>query len=284
MPGHVYNVRRSVVKPEERQRPAVTSRQLSAIPVAGDLWPTGFVPSIWDQGAEGSCTAHGNARAYETQRRTQKLTPMNPPSRALLYDLERELEGTPLSDDAGAVVTSGPTVLQASGCCDESMFQYTPDNLDTAPNATALAEAALHKVGSWARVPLAVEAIVAELAQGYGVVFGFDVYDSFESDATAASGIVTVPQPGEKLLGGHCMCLTGWDVTQPAGGHSHGNSFLGWLEDRLEGSVLVPEDGWFWADNSWGASWGLAGRCKFPFAMFTKGYAFDPVVITSVAG
>ena len=286
MNGHRYPVRRSVVRPGERHRPPLTMAMVAGIALTGDLWPSGHVPPIWNQGAEGDCTANGVGRGYETRRRAQGLPPMDP-SRPVIYDLERMLEGTPLSEDVGAMVPDGPAVLEASGCCDSGLYPISVPDFTTAPPPDVLAACALHKVTAWARTAMDPAAIVAELAQGLAVPFGFDVYSSFESAAVATTGIVPMPAAGETKLGGHCMCLTGWDVTSPA--HSHGPTFLDWFLDRLDGSV--PEDGYFLADNSWGP-WGLpdpvtglpSGRCRFPFAMFRRGLAYDPLVITAVAG
>jgi hypothetical protein len=45
---------------------------------------------------------------------------------------------------------------------------------------------------------------VPRLRPGYGFIAGFNVYDSFESQATAKSGLMPAPnQQTESLLGGH---------------------------------------------------------------------------------
>jgi hypothetical protein len=43
------------------------------------------------------------------------------------------------------------------------------------------------------------------LAEGYPFVLGFTVYESFESDTVAQTGIVPMPRSGEQVLGGHCV-------------------------------------------------------------------------------
>jgi C1A family cysteine protease len=63
------------------------------------------------------------------------------------------------------------------------------------------------------------------------------VYESFESDAVAQSGVVPMPSSGEKVLGGHCMLVVGYDA-----------------------SARV-----FIVRNSWGKSWGMKGYCTMPF-------------------
>jgi C1A family cysteine protease len=50
------------------------------------------------------------------------------------------------------------------------------------------------------------------LADGYPFVFGFTVYESFESNSVAKkSGIVPMPSSSEKVMGGHCVVAVGYD-------------------------------------------------------------------------
>lgn len=69
------------------------------------------------------------------------------------------------------------------------------------------------------------------LASGYPFVFGFSVYESFESQAVAQTGIVPMPSPNEQLLGGHAVLAVGYD----------------------------DEQGRFIVRNSWGKDWGMEG-------------------------
>jgi len=75
------------------------------------------------------------------------------------------------------------------------------------------------------------------LASGYPFVFGFTVYDSFESTTVAQTGHAPMPQPGEKVAGGHAVAAVGYD----------------------------DKNQWFIVRNSWGASWGLKGYFTLPY-------------------
>jgi C1A family cysteine protease len=75
------------------------------------------------------------------------------------------------------------------------------------------------------------------LAEGFPFVFGFTVYDSFESEAVAQSGEVSMPASGESVAGGHCVVAVGYDETKRV----------------------------FIVRNSWGSDWGLNGYCLMPF-------------------
>jgi len=76
------------------------------------------------------------------------------------------------------------------------------------------------------------------LAEGFPFVFGFTVYESFESASTASTGIVRMPKKDEKTLGGHAVMAVGY--------HQKKKYFL--------------------VRNSWGEGWGQAGYCLMPFA------------------
>jgi len=75
------------------------------------------------------------------------------------------------------------------------------------------------------------------LAEGYPFVFGFTVYESFESPAVAKTGVLDMPKPQEKTLGGHAVMAVGYD-------------------DKAKR---------FLVRNSWGSDWGLKGYFTIPY-------------------
>ena len=86
------------------------------------------------------------------------------------------------------------------------------------------------------------------LAEGYPFVFGFTVYESFESQWVTETGEVPMPGSGEELLGGHAVLAVGYDDS----------------EQR------------FLVRNSWGAGWGMRGYFTMPYAYLTDhGLASD---------
>jgi C1A family cysteine protease len=74
------------------------------------------------------------------------------------------------------------------------------------------------------------------LADGFPFVFGFTVYDSFESAEVARTGGLQMPKPIEGVVGGHAVLAVGYD-------------------DKTER---------FTVRNSWGASWGKRGYSPCP--------------------
>lgn len=75
------------------------------------------------------------------------------------------------------------------------------------------------------------------LADGYPLVFGFSVYEGFESQKVAKTGVVDMPKAGEKMLGGHAVLAVGYD------------------DDAKRFTVR----------NSWGADWGKKGYFTMPY-------------------
>ena len=91
-------------------------------------------------------------------------------------------------------------------------------------------------------VPQQITQLQACLATGTPFVFGFSVYDSFESGEVASTGIVNMPGPKEKQVGGHAVVAVGYDnATQR-----------------------------FTVRNSWGRSWGQKGYYTMPYAYVTS--------------
>lgn len=76
------------------------------------------------------------------------------------------------------------------------------------------------------------------LADGYPFVFGFTVYDSFESAAVAKSGVLDMPASNETVAGGHAVLAVGYDDAAQR----------------------------FAVRNSWGAKWGQKGYFTIPYA------------------
>jgi C1A family cysteine protease len=85
------------------------------------------------------------------------------------------------------------------------------------------------------------------LASGYPFVYGFTVYESFESPQVAKTGIVPMPATSEKVLGGHAVLAVGYDESSQR----------------------------FIVRNSWGPTWGMAGYFTVPYAYLTDANLSD---------
>lgn len=209
-----------------------------ALPPFVDL--TAQMPAVYDQGELGSCTSNAIAAAIEYARRKEKLSDFVP-SRLFIYWNERNMEDT-VTVDAGAEIRDGIKSVATLGACREDLWPYDVAQFATKPPDACYASAMGDLVNRYARVDQTLAGLRECLASGFPVVFGFTVYESFESDAMAQSGVMPMPAPTEKVLGGHAVLAVGYD-------------------DHRQ--MLIVR-------NSWGKDWGQAGYFLMPYA-----YALD---------
>lgn len=211
-----------------------------------------FMPDVYDQGHLGSCTANALAGAFEFDQKKQSLESFMP-SRLFLYYNERVIEGS-TNYDSGASIRDGIKVLNKIGICKEEEYPYVIESFTIKPTPNAFIEAANHKTTSYRKVRPTVEEMCKSLCAGIPVIFGFSVYESFESPDLARTGIMPVPMFNEKIIGGHAVLAVGFDNSKKY--------------------MLVR--------NSWGSTWGQKGYFWMPFSFITPKNCSDMWVIEQV--
>ena len=169
---------------------------------------------VEDQGNLGSCTANALAGALEFLERKDQVAFVDL-SRLFIYYNERVIEHTVelrfrrdaarRHQDAGQ---AGRVHRSNVAVCHCPKFTNETD-------AACYKEAAYHQITSYQRL-LTVDEMRSCLADGYPFVFGFTVYESFESATVARTGTVNMPKPGEKVLGGHAVMAVGYDDNRSA--------------------------------------------------------------------
>jgi C1A family cysteine protease len=222
--------------PDHRDRLFAVPPPAGPLPSSADL--RAGCPPVYDQGQIGSCTANAIAGAVQFDRMKQQI-PDFMPSRLFLYYNERAIEGT-VDSDAGAALRDGIKSVASQGDCPESLWPYIDDGQTFAlqPPQNCYDSAVLHTAVSYERLLQNLAQMKGCLAAGYPFVFGFTVYESFESDAVAESGQVSMPALNEQALGGHAVLAVGYDDAQ--------NCFI--------------------VRNSWGPNWGDQGYFYLPYA------------------
>jgi C1A family cysteine protease len=203
-----------------------------ALPPSADLRP-GCSP-VENQGNLGSCTGNALAGAVEFLERKDKVAFANV-SRLFIYYNERVIEHT-VHEDSGAMIRDGIKTLVKQGVCSESKWPYVVSKFEVKPSAACYKQARDHQVTAYARLQT-LDEMRACLADGYPFVFGFSVFESFESKKVAQTGVVPMPKPNEKMLGGHAVLGVGYDDAQQR----------------------------FLVRNSWGADWGMKGYFTMPY-------------------
>ncbi len=217
-----------------------SAKMLKALPKSVDL--TKFCPPVYDQGQLGSCTANaiGSAIQFGLKKLDSKYNFM--PSRLFIYYNERVIEGT-VNIDNGAEIRNGIKTVNKQGVCPESMWKYNDGKtiFKKKPVVKCYTEALNHQVLNYHRIEKNLNYMKSCLAEGFPFVFGFTVYDAFESDVVAKTGVLNMPAKTEQVVGGHAVLCIGYDDTT--------NRFL--------------------VRNSWNTDWGKKGNFTIPYEYLT---------------
>lgn len=221
--------------PPPMPRHRMISRSAAVLPVV-DL-RTSCGP-IKDQGSLGSCTGHAFSSGIEWMwRRYFSKQPILSP----LYFYAQELiADSNFPNDAGSDGQTGCNVAIVNGCCEDALYPDTSQTIKK-PTADMDTNAAHYKLGAYHGLTGSQVALsVISDPIPWPVEIGFTVYNSFESDEVAETGIYT-PKSGEGIVGGHEVLMVGADIAptptlRPA---------------SCPPAVLIQ--------NSWGTGWGLKG-------------------------
>jgi len=187
----------------------------------------------------GSCTANAIVGGLEFLE-VKNHTNFYDISRLFIYYNERVLEGS-VNEDAGALIRDGIKTLVKWGYCSEKLCPYITSDFTKKPSRKAYNEAKQHKITSYHAIRNLKEMLKC-LAEGYPVIFGFTVYESFESGEVAKTGIAQMPIGYESVVGGHAVLAVGYDQTTKR--------------------ILVR--------NSWGEGWGDKGYFTMPYEYVEK--------------
>lgn len=133
-------------------------------------------------------------------------------------------------------------LLQRDGCCEEGDWSYNPapipgnEGQGTFPPMTQV-QALSFRIPGFTKIPAtSVQDIKNSLGNERVVAFSIPVYNSwYRSTHVRQTGDITNPIPREVAVGGHAMCIVGYQD----------------LDDRPD-----LGGGRFIVRNSWGQAWG----------------------------
>ena len=194
---------------------------------------------VEQQGRLGSCTAQALAGNLEFLDRKIDGEYADV-SRLFIYYNERVLMDT-VDYDSGASLRDGIKTLKNEGACAEKSWPYVVKKFDDKPPVKCYEEAKDHCIQSYHRIHTIAEMLTC-LAEGYPFVFGFTVYESFDTPKVKKTGVVDIPGEDEVAISGHAVMAVGYD--------------------QVSRRFLVR--------NSWGTSWGMAGYFTMPFGYLER--------------
>lgn len=211
-----------------------------------------LVTWVLNQLALGSCTANA-ASSFVRILMLLCGVPDFLSSRLAIYYEERKAQKT-VSKDSGATITECFKVLSKQGTFPETEWPYDITKFKKAPPKASVKEGLKTVVESYQRLDNTnLIELKTCLAAKFPIEFGFSVYESFESDEVAKTGLVPMPGKNERLLGGHANVIIDYDDNKVVHGHK----------------------GAFYVLNSWGEEWGLKGFYWIPYAYLTNANLAD---------
>jgi len=199
-----------------------------------------YINFIYDQGNLGSCTANAFCAAYRIINKIKNKNISFKPSRLFLYYQERSIEGN-INTDSGADIIDGEIYVKINGICSEESWPYIVSNFNIKPPLKCYKEALQYKITNYSIInndSMLLINIKNTIYNKQPVLIAIAVYSSFEYEITNNTGLIPIPNiNNEKILGGHEMCLIGFDDSKEL----------------------------FTVMNSWGPSWGNKGFCYIPY-------------------
>jgi hypothetical protein len=200
-----------------------------SLPAAVDL--SAKMPSVGDQGAEGSCVAWATAyamRGYEAREDVWSASAPKSTDPTLNFSASFVYNQVNGGRDAGTSIPAALNLLQQKGAATLADMPYVAGQYTTQPSAAAVADAAHYKLASYGYIaPTDLTSMKVQLAAGIPVMLAIKVYSNFFS--LGANQVYT--GVAGTLEGGHAVSIVGYDDTKQA--------------------VEII--------NSWGPYWGTAG-------------------------
>ena len=208
----------------------------SELPAKVDLRP--LMTAVESQGDTMSCTANAVAGAYEYLQKMH-LDDSYDVSRLFVYYNARDMDDEyDEIEDAGSCIDIAVESLSEYGICAEETWPFDEDIVNDEPDEGAYEEAADFLVEDFSVVDVDLNAWKSALADGYPIIFGLSLYNSFDNHRKP--GLVPMPTKKEVARAdhsGHAMLCVGY--SEP---------------DQV-----------FIVRNSWGKGWGDKGYCYLPY-------------------
>jgi hypothetical protein len=230
----------------------------NALPEAVSL--LAYAPPRGDQGQQGSCVAWSSAYAAQT---VLKAAATHEDPAAIAFSPSYLYNQIKMDDCQGSYIQRAMEAMQRNGGVPLSQYPYTDRDCDRTPSSGDVSAGRQNTIHGFTRLTrgdninaISVRAIKEHLAKDAPVVIGMMVGQSFMQDMRGKE--LWTPQgmdASQMGMGGHAMCVIGYD-------------------DRKFGGA-------FQIMNSWGGSWGDNGIGWVRYGDFRnyvkEAYGIDPL-------
>lgn len=197
---------------------------------------------VRDQGAEGTCVAFASVvgvKEYQDTLEYRKCLELSP---RFIYSLCKKNDGAP--DEEGTYPRVAMKMLVKYGVCPESFWPYFPHQTDR-PEKNATTNAKKYRIKAYARISNTLE-MKRSLNINGPFLAGVEVFASWFNKKSESTGLIPMPKRNEELMGGHAICIVGYDDSKKV----------------------------FKFKNSWSAEWADKGYGYLPYA-YLENYCSD---------
>lgn len=217
-----------------------------------------YLPNIENQGQYGTCvgwstTYYGRTLLDAKAKNNTNTEIISQLAYAPIFTYLQSNVDNDINCKEGAYITKALEVLKTKGAPLYKDFNYMCTS-QIPQDIMNLADD--NKLKTYAKIfdknddyKFKTEMLKRSLSNGYPVIIGFDVYSSFNTATT----IYKKPTSYDAYIGGHAMCVIGYD------------------DNKYGGAVEIV--------NSWGTNWGNSGFIWVPYQDFfnlTK-YAYEMI-------
>lgn len=168
-----------------------------------------YASRVEDQLDLGSCTGAAVIGAYELLVKKDHPSEFVDLSSLFVYYNARVIEGY-VGEDVGAYIRSAIKATYKYGVCAEQLWPYKIADFAAVPPVACYVDAAGRKIKNYRRLA-AVNDILDALTTGRPVVIGVTLYGQFD-ELSSTNTILTSPAVGQEPIGGHAVCLVGYDL------------------------------------------------------------------------
>jgi hypothetical protein len=203
---------------------------------SGDVDLEPLMPPVHNQSSLGACASFAACEMWFEFFFYKMGLPAMSAAELAFYFWVRLAAGLPLDEDTGSSIADAARAAMLFGFAPAESYPYDIAKFAERPPAAVEALAALHKM-LFSYVTPTIETIDASLNQGFPIVIGIQLTESFQT--VGGDGIYI---PKGKIIGGHGMGIIGVFHKMIAGGYRSFYKMRNhWgVEYGLRGNVLVP--------------------------------------------